>query len=193
VQAAERRIGWSGLEDLRGALTRVLLRHGCDDHDVDDVIQETFLRAARYRSNLKERGLLRSWATRIALNVLADKKRREGRFRGVEGEQVLEGVEAPEDERPWDDPDVRLESWVLEKEAALRHMKAALASLKHDDRRVLVSFYAGAQSCQETALACRLPAHLVKVRLFRARQRLLRAMRGRLLLLAAAGARELST
>jgi hypothetical protein len=33
----------------------------------------------------------------------------------------------------------------------------------------------------------------VKVRLFRARQRLLRAMRCRLLLLAAAGARELST
>ena len=52
-----------------------------------------------------------------------------------------------------------------------------IVALRPDDRRVLGSFYGGAGSCRETARECAIPVHLVKVRLYRARKRLTRALR----------------
>ena len=80
------------------------------------------------------------------------------------------------------EPPFRLGRWELEKETALEVMTQALRGLKRADQRVLGSYYGGAQSCRETAAECDIPLHLVKVRLFRARRRLLRAIRARLAL-----------
>ena len=71
----------------------------------------------------------------------------------------------------------RLGRWELEKETALELMTQALRRLKRADQLVLSSYYGGAQSCRETARECDIPLHLVKVRLFRARRRLLRGIR----------------
>jgi RNA polymerase sigma factor (sigma-70 family) len=168
---------WQGLDDLRGGLRAVLMRRLPDENEVEDVIQETYLRAVRYRGRLQDGRRLRSWTTRIALNVLSDKKRREGRFLATDpADQVLErdaegGAPAPLE------PAVNLGRWELERERALMLLARARTRLRESDRRVLDSFYGGAGSCRATAEECGIPAHLVKVRLFRARRRLSRAMR----------------
>lgn len=171
---------WRGLESLREGLRGYLRRHCADDNEVDDVIQETFLRAARYRKRLEPRQL-RPWAMRVALNVLMDFKRRNQRYvHGTTSEGALDALAAPEDTLARDDADVRLGPWILKRGEALEHLAGAFTTLREDDRQVLSSFYAGAQSSRETAEECAIPAHLVKIRLFRARRRLLSLLRRRI-------------
>jgi DNA-directed RNA polymerase specialized sigma24 family protein len=66
---------WEGLEELRDGLRAFLVRQCPDENEIEDVIQETFLRAARYRRRRPVQSL-RPWALRIALNVLANARRR---------------------------------------------------------------------------------------------------------------------
>ena len=181
--SATRKETWTGLEEMRGLLRRFLARHSRDENEIEDVIQETFLRAARYRSNLVDVRRLRSWTMRIAVNVLSDTKRRGTRLRSVAPEDPsLELVDATAEGGPGEEQCFRLGRWLLEKDEALGHLQGALAELREDDRRVLGSFYGGLESCRETARECGIPGHLVKIRLFRARQRLLRSIRQRLAL-----------
>jgi RNA polymerase sigma factor (sigma-70 family) len=182
VETAQRAHSWSGLEEIREPLRCFLSRHCRDENEIDDVIQDTFVRAARYRSKLADAARLRSWAMRIALNVLSDARRRAQRLQlSLTEEGAADGIEArePVPELCVSEPRLRLGSWVIGKQAALDHLAAALSGLQADDRRVLGSFYGGTQSCRQTAQDCAIPQHLVKVRLFRARKRLLRAMRRR--------------
>jgi len=168
---------WQGLADLRRGLRAVLSRRLPDENEVEDVIQETYLRAARYRERLQDDRRLRSWTTRIALNVLSDRRRRERRFLATDpADQVLERDVEGESSAPLDAP-VFLGPWEVERECALGLLARALTRLRESDRRVLGSFYGGEGSCRDTAHECDIPPHLVKVRLFRARRRLSKAMR----------------
>ena len=99
---------------------------------------------------------------------------------GAGAEGTLEGLEAPEDDAARDDADLRLGPWVLKRGEALDHLAGAITDLRDDDREVLGSFYGGAQSSRETAEDCAIPPHLVKIRLFRARKRLLGVIQRRL-------------
>ena len=174
---------WSGLEELRPLLMSYLLRRCRDENEAEDILQETLLRAARYRASLTDPARLPAWAARIAANVLADHVRREARQRRVTAtEELLEAVESPSAEagRAVEEGELRCGNWVVEKDEALACLAGAIEVLGEEDRRVLDSYYRGAQSCRETARECRLPPELVKVRLFRARQRLLRAIRHRI-------------
>jgi RNA polymerase sigma-70 factor (ECF subfamily) len=172
---------WHGLADLRGGLRSVLLRRLPDENEVEDVIQETYLRAARYRGRLQDGRRLRSWATRIALNVLSDRRRREQRYLSTEpGDRVLER-EAEAGGPALPEAALSLGRFEVERERALLVLARARRRLRESDRRVLDSFYGGAGSCRATAEECGIPPHLVKVRLFRARRRLSRAVRRELL------------
>ena len=190
---------WSGLDELRDPLRGLLGRHCRDLNEIDDVIQETLLRAARYRTSRRDVRSLRAWTMRIALNVLSDSKRAGQRYVQVtDQESLLELLEEQQRvestyaealhecevlssgnalEPPW-----KFEQHVVEKEEALDYLATAKRELRAEDRRLLDSFYGGASSCRETAIECGVPRHLVKVRLFRARRRLLRALRRRMAL-----------
>jgi len=178
---------WSGLECLREDLQRFLVRRCRDDSEVDDVVQETLLRAARYRRGLRDRQRLKGWAMRIAGNVLADHVRRDQRDRRRGVDELVDSLEAPTEEV---DVDVWVQcgSWLVEKSEALALLEGELADLRPEDRLVLTSFYGGRQSCRDTAMECGIPGDLVKARLFRARRRLLRALRRRFSLDAVPGA-----
>jgi RNA polymerase sigma-70 factor (ECF subfamily) len=183
---------WTCLEGLREGLRSLLVRHCRDESEVEDVIQETFLRAYRYRHGLAREVRLRSWTMRIALNVLSDARRRASRVRcAAPGESLWEELEAPQEDAAADEGDgtYRLGEWELGKEAALEHVSRALSALRLEDRRVLDSFYRGSQSCRTTGQECGIPRHLVKIRLFRARRRLLKGLRRNLALWAQAGGR----
>ena len=59
-------------------------------------------------------------------------------------------------------------------------LSGELRRMRSDDRDLLTSYYGGEASCREVALARNVPPAVVKVRLFRARRRLLQALRRRL-------------
>jgi len=171
---------WQGLEELRAPLRSLVARHCRDENVLDDVVQETYLRAARYRERDVGVRHLRSWMARIALNVLSDHKRRGARF-AVAEDDVLEDVPDPRGEEP-EPPVFRVGRRWIERDVVTAHLRASLGELREEERAVLTSFYGGSGRCRDTARECSIPAHLVKVRLFRARRRLLRLLRRRVAL-----------
>lgn len=178
---APRREHWTELEALRPALRIYLTRRCRDANDVEDVIQETLLRAARYRGSLLRGDRLQAWVQRISRNVLSDAARRVARMRCVpESDEWLDQVEAPEAARAAEPRgEFRIGSTPVEYEDLLQHLEGVIEELREPDRRVLRSYYGGAQSCRETARECDIPPGLVKIRLFRARDRLRRLLKQR--------------
>ena len=168
---------WEGLEEMRDELRTFLVRQCPDENDVEDVIQETFLRAARYRRAHRVKSL-RPWAMRIALNVLADAKRR-----GVRTQAE------PKTDEPFDPParpqatladsSYRVGDLWLDGESARELVLGTLGRLRDRDRALLDSYYGGEHKTRVAAEECGIPQRLVKVRLYRARQRLLLALRHR--------------
>ncbi|MBI5432903.1 MAG: RNA polymerase sigma factor [Planctomycetes bacterium] len=174
---------WLGLNELRPTLRAFLRRHCRDGGEVEDVLQETLLRAARYRGTLADPRTLRGWTQRIAVNVLRDRMRRARRQKRFEnGEEFLDLAEGRETipGECAEDVQLRVGSMVIDRQVALAQLADVFGELKPADRAVLRSYYTGEQSCARTAGECAIPTGLVKVRLFRARQRLLRALRRRL-------------
>lgn len=174
---------WSGLAEMRPVVGRFLSRHCRDQSEVEDLAQESLLRASRYRQSLVDAARLRPWLLRIALNVLRDHVRRERRLPRTEVDQdlfeLIEGREGvPGESR--EDLQVQLDGAVVEKPRALVHLCDAKGELRLRDRVVLDSHYEAGRSCRETAFVCEIPHALVKVRLFRARRRLQRVLRTRL-------------
>lgn len=171
---------WEGLEEMRDGLRAFLVRHCPDENDVEDVIQETFLRAAYYRERRPVQ-CLRSWATRIALNVLADSKRRGVRTQASpRADEPSESAEPPARAEPQpSDSAFRVGCLWLDGEAARELVLHTLGTLAERDRALLHSYYGGDQRTSSAARECGVAQRLVKVRLYRARQRLLRALRHR--------------
>lgn len=169
---------WDGLEDMRDALRAFLARQCVDENDVEDVIQETFLRAARYRRAHRVQNL-RPWAMRIALNVLADAKRRAGRTQPIEPEEEAFDPPAPAPVLP-EDTGYRVGSLWLDGESARELLLRTLGGLRREDRGLLDAYYGGGLETRTAARECGIPPPLVKVRLYRARQRLLGALRHKL-------------
>lgn len=166
--------GWVGLWELEPGLRRLLESRCPDENDVDDVIQETYLRAARYRSSVEDPGRLRAWASRIALNVLSDLRGRASRFQALPGGE--EGGESALPAALVTEEDESIEILVagtwLPDEDALDLLEAALGGLRAGDRALLAHYYRDDCDVPECARRIGIPARLVKVRLYRARQRL---------------------
>ena len=180
---AESMVHWGGLEGLEPELRRYLQRRCRDASEMDDVVQETLLRAARYRPGLIESERLGGWTQRIAANVLRDLRRRETRLRRVDPEvrplDHIQSSEAP----LWEvqgERHVRVGDVSLELGLVLDHLEGALGVLREGDRRVLRSYYQRECCAVRTARELGIARRLVKVRLYRARQRLGQALRQRL-------------
>lgn len=172
---------WSGLEDLAQFLRRVVGPRCRDESELDDVVQEACMRAARYRASLADEARLKPWAARIALNVLTDRVTRSRDHQGLGTADDGEALPAPEPEESAP-AEYRVGSWLVESEEAMGHLGGALAELRVEDRRLLDAFYREGESCKHVAEVCDLTPQLAKVRLFRARRRLLKLLRQRVAL-----------
>lgn len=160
---------WSGLEELRAGLRAYLGRQCADEHELDDAVQETLLRAARYRG-VCEVHCLRGWVLRIGRNVLADGRRR--RFRGglaALGEEELEELAQPP---AGSDGGMRCAGGWFEREEARTLVERGLARLGHQDHALLWGVYGRSLALKGAASAAGVPAHLARVRLYRARRKL---------------------
>lgn len=165
----------SAWKDLDGEIPVLqhFLRYRCrDDFEADDVIQETLMRAARFRQHLHDKAKLRSWILRISLNVLSDRIRREARLgrRTSNDDEAVFDVPCPDSMK--EKPTIEVDGFSSPAEDVMGMIDDALLKLRNKDRDMVSDYYGGAMSCRETASRCELPVDLVKVRLFRVRRRL---------------------
>ena len=184
---------WDGLDALRTDLRRSLKRFGLCRSELDDVVQDALLRAARYRHRLADDERLRPWVTRIAVNVMRDRMRRGLRLPVIEAPHEVFALIEGREEIPGDGPeDDWLESngAVYERARLLQHLGRALDELPPSDRRVLERWYACPDDESAASRVCERSPTLAKVHVFRARSRLVRALRKRFALLARAGSPE---
>lgn len=183
VGQQEIRVGaWVGLEKLRPRLQRYLLARTRSESEVDDIIQETFLRAARYRSHLKQDGNLLAWVIRIAANVTRDSARGCRRYTTGCIEEIIDEGHAGTAYYEDDESEAVLLSVGeerIDRELLQRHLSSALRSLQPRDRELVRSFYDGGKCCQEAGRSVGLSKNLAKVRLFRARRELARCIQRR--------------
>ncbi|MBL4771662.1 MAG: RNA polymerase sigma factor [Planctomycetes bacterium] len=162
-------VGWAGLEEHRGSLQRFLVGRSVDENDINDIIQESFMRAARYRTAPMETGRMRGWLIRIAGNVHVDKLR--SRSRGPITGLPMEIWENIRDREPqetrfsWGGGEVVMEE-------ALQCLDSAGSEIPGQDRDVLDEYYIQQAGTHEIAGRLGVTASMVKVRLFRARRRL---------------------
>ena len=143
--------------------------------DVPEVAQDVFLRAFRSLPNFRGEAPFRIWLLRIARHAALDfwrkKYRRRDLLHADLDEAGLRNVEAAEQERLAEqatDRDARA--------AAREWLEAALVRLSPDDRAVIALVELEERSMEDAArrLGCGLSA--VKVRAFRARRRLKKAL-----------------
>jgi RNA polymerase sigma factor (sigma-70 family) len=178
---------WGGLVELEPLVRGLFVRKQVPAADRDDLVQETFLRAARFRARGSVPQKLGAWVLRIALNVLHDRARRELRFLApdelaepvdlaalVARESLETCVGEPGDER-WE-----LGGYVVTRDSALEALDRALAELRSEECAILRCYYGDERRTSAAARACGQPEALAKLRLFRARRRLSRALGPRL-------------
>lgn len=177
---------WRGLAHLRDGVCSWIERRGVDANEAQDVAHEALVRASRYRSRLHDERLLRPWVLSIARNVLVDRQRRaqrelklpvaSARFERIEGREADPALDPEPDE-------IELVGERLPRGAVLSELEDALHELRDQDREILrcyYGFYGAEATCREAASAWNLAPEVVKMRLFRARRRLLRSLRLRL-------------
>ena len=178
---------WGGLVELEPLVRGVLARRHVPPTDLDDLVQETLLRAARFRARGSVPEKLGAWVTRIAVNVLHDRARRELRLTGpaedaepveleaiVARESLATCVGEPGDER-W-----VLGGYVVTRDGAMEALAGALDELRSEESAILRCYYGDEQRSVEAARSCGQPESLAKLRLYRARRRLSRALEPRL-------------
>jgi RNA polymerase sigma-70 factor (ECF subfamily) len=135
-------------------LRRFLIRMGTRPIDVDDLLQETFVKALCGLGRYRERGRLRAWLYRIALNTYLDWERRPQRSLEVPG------VEGLTEESARDQPEELAVASGLGDQ-----VRSALLRLPREQRSILVLRFYHDLSLGEIARAVGCPVNTVKSRL----------------------------
>ncbi len=154
----------------QGAVARLLWRFAGTRADLDDLVQETFLRMVRGLGNWRADQPFAHWLLRIATNTGRDYFRRQSVRRRYAAETENTGATASGQEiamaeaaDPAADPAAR---------AAANEVKELLAGLPPDDRSLLTLYYLEGRSLTEIAAGFGWTVTAAKLRAWRARARL---------------------
>lgn len=134
---------------VRSVLFKLALRD-----DVDDLVQETFLKVWRSKDSVREPAKLKSWVVRIAVNVARDSGRKGRRF--PSSVPLEEGNSPATESRPEEQ----------------QRLLNGLAELSAAHREVLVLHCLEGLSLEESAESLGLSVGTVKSRLHYAKSRL---------------------
>ena len=136
----------------RGVLAALRQRLG-NSPDVEDLLQETFVRAYERLGQLRQPKKFRLWLLRIATKLCADlRRRRREVVPGEESLRMLVESQPSRNTRPSPDTDVR----------------DAVDALPQKYREVVMLRFLGGMTCKEIAEFLDEPAGTVRNRLFRA-------------------------
>jgi RNA polymerase sigma-70 factor (ECF subfamily) len=144
-------------------LYRVARRLARDDHEAEDLVQETFLKAYRAFDNFEIREFgIKPWLLKILNNTFLNRAARQKKAPKATDQQTLEQSEAAEPPVP---P-------ALDYEHLDEEVKRALDQLSPEFRAVVLLWATNEMSYQEIADTLDLPIGTVMSRLHRARQQL---------------------
>jgi RNA polymerase sigma-70 factor (ECF subfamily) len=147
-------------------VARFVARATCRSPDVEDIVQETFLCAARKASTFDGRASCRPWLLGIAARHVLHLRRTISRLRGfLDRHQRLEILPTPPD--PHED---------AEKQQDFRQLDQAIARLSEAKRVVLLLTEIEEMSCEQVAAALDIPIGTVWTRLHHARRELREAL-----------------
>jgi RNA polymerase sigma-70 factor (ECF subfamily) len=170
------RIRHGATDDFAGLVRRhqsrvfaILHRYERDAQRVEDLAQETFLKAWRALEQFDGRAPFEHWISRIAVRTALDHLRKEKRRRGEIGLPEL-----GEDALDWlQSGDEKSE---LDARGAAEILELALRQLSPADRVVITMQELEGRSVKEIAAALRASGIAVRVRALRARAKLKRAL-----------------
>lgn len=137
---------------------RRLMSYLADPGDVEDLVQETYLRAFAALAGYARRSPARLWLWSIARRVAADQIRRKQRSPRVGGQDWLRELDTRRQAPP---------------PAGLVELRLAIAALEPERREAFVLTRVLGLSYDEAAEVCRCPLGTIRSRVFRARTDLL--------------------
>jgi len=145
--------------------------------DVEDIAQQVFLKAYFSLKRFDQRAAFSTWLYKITLNECWDLLRKR-KVRPLVLEADLSEEQARQYQAAEEVADGRPDA--SERVAALERVEQLLECLEERDRSMLVLKEVQGFSVEEIAEVLEINANTVKVRLFRARQRIAESMRRRL-------------
>jgi RNA polymerase sigma-70 factor (ECF subfamily) len=148
---------WSKLYDEHAPTVRAVLYRMGLGHELDDLVQECFVKAWKGMATFRGDASVKTWITRIAVNCAYDHFRKKGV--NVETEEI------DEEKLQADEPEHR-------DLGAEEQLRRALACLSVPHREVLVLHVMEENSVEEVAAILKVSAGTVKSRLFHARANL---------------------
>lgn len=161
------RVQWveAAYHDYAGELWAVLYANTCDRELARDATQEAFLRL-QFQEPRTIRDV-RAWLIRVGRNWMRDQRRKAKRLVPTESDcsEVADGHGDP--------------LWDVLNEEQREFVRAGLASLREDDRKVLVLRYALDWSSARIAETMGTRATAIDMRISRARKRVAEYLRGK--------------
>jgi RNA polymerase sigma-70 factor (ECF subfamily) len=153
-------ISKSIFEEYHDAIFRYILRLVHHEKEAEDLTQETFLRAHQHLESLKDSNAIKAWLYRIATNLCYD------RFRRAEYKSEESEIEEREDA---DSPSLEQ---VIDQVEMSECIHRYIARLSDDHRLVILLHDLHGMSLAEIAVRLNCSLDTVKIRHFRARQKL---------------------
>jgi RNA polymerase sigma-70 factor (ECF subfamily) len=150
---------------------KVAYRMTGNEHDADDVVQETFLRAYRQLDGFQERANFGTWVHRIAINCSLDLLRSRSRH------DKHRAAESGPDEEPRDFPsDAPLPDRMLLSAELQQHVTAALEKLSGNERTAFILRHFEGMPVEEIGRTLGIQVNAAKHTIFRAVRKLREAL-----------------
>ncbi len=153
------------MERHRPALTRYIRSLVRDTSEAEDLAQETFLRAHRQQTELRDPAALESWLYHIATHVSIDHLRRRARTVQRQVDTAIEDLPIADRNRP-------SQVTVIQQTEMSDCVRRYVAGLSDAYKAVLLLHDADGFTADEIAHLLQLPLTTVKMRLHRARRQL---------------------
>ena len=157
------------MEQYRPAVTRYIRHLVRDAAEVEDLAQETFLRAHRQITTLRDTGALAGWLYQIAGHVSIDRLRQQAQAVGRQ-------VDAPVEDLPIADQKRASQLTIIQQNEMSDCVQRYVADLSDPYKAVLLFHDVDGLTANEIAHLLQLPLTTVKMRLHRARRQLQSAL-----------------
>ena len=140
------------------------LRFSKNREDAEEIAQDCFIKAYRSLSNFQRQSKFSTWLYSIVYTTsMTFLRKRRVDTDSIDDENMYVQLE----NRP-----SGFDTNSVENKSRSYYLNQAIAQLLPDDAAIITLFYMGEQSLDEIGQALGIEAHTVKVKLFRARQRL---------------------